>query len=402
MKYIVILGDGMADLPIKALEDKTPLQIANKPYMDKFAKMGIMGKVKTVYDGLSPGSDVANLCVMGFDTSKNYSGRSPLEAASIGVKLCDTDITYRANLVTLSQEEDYRQKVMVDYSAGEISTNEARELIKSVQNALGNELYSFHAGVSYRHLLLRKDMKKAGILTPPHDISGKKVTEYLPKDEVIYDFMLKSYEILKDHPINRKRISEGKNPANSLWIWGEGTKPQLENYKEKFGISGTVISAVDLIKGIAILSGLKSVDVEGATGTVHTNFDGKAKAAIDALKSGDEFLYLHLEAADESGHQGSTEDKIKSIELIDEKIIKPIYEYLIEAKEEFKMLVLPDHPTPIELKTHTREPVPFVLIKDTDKEIKNNLTYCEKDADKTGIYIEKGHTLMYNIVNNKI
>ena len=402
MRYVVILGDGMADLPINSLGDKTPLQVADKPYMDKFAKIGIMGQIKTVYDGLSPGSDVANLCVMGFDTSKNYSGRSPLEAASIGVSLCDTDITYRANLVTLSGEEDYKDKTMVDYSAGEITSSEAKELIEAVQKALGNESYSFYAGVSYRHLLLRKDMKKAGKLIPPHDISGKKIGEYVPQDEIIYDFMVKSYEILKDHPVNKKRISEGKNPANSIWVWGEGTKPQLENYKEKFGISGSVISAVDLIKGIAILSGLKSIDVEGATGTVHTNFEGKAKAAIEALKNGDEFLYIHLEAADESGHQGSIEDKIKSIELIDEKIIKPIYEYLIETQEEFRLLVLPDHPTPIELKTHTREPVPFVLIKDTDKEIKNNFIYSEEDSKKTGIFIEKGHTLMYNIVKNKI
>ena len=402
MRYVVILGDGMADLPINSLGDKTPLQVADKPYMDKFAKIGIMGQIKTVYDGLSPGSDVANLCVMGFDTSKNYSGRSPLEAASIGVSLCDTDITYRANLVTLSEEEDYKDKTMVDYSAGEITSSEAKELIEAVQEALGNESYSFYAGVSYRHLLLRKDMKKAGKLIPPHDISGKKIGEYVPQDEIIYDFMVKSYEILKDHPVNKKRISEGKNPANSIWVWGEGTKPQLENYKEKFGISGSVISAVDLIKGIAILSGLKSIYVEGATGTVHTNFEGKAKAAIEALKNGDEFLYIHLEAADESGHQGSIEDKIKSIELIDEKIIKPIYEYLIETQEEFRLLVLPDHPTPIELKTHTREPVPFVLIKDTDKEIKNNFIYSEEDSKKSGIFIEKGHTLMYNIVKNKI
>ena len=402
MKYIVILGDGMADLPIDAIGGKTPLQVANKPYMDKFAKMGVMGKVKTVYDGLSPGSDVANLCVMGFDTSKNYTGRSPLEAASIGVSLTDTDITYRANLVTLSDEADYDKKTMLDYSAGEISSEEAKELIESIQKELGNDIFSFYSGVSYRHLLLRKDLKKAGALIPPHDIAERKIFEYLPKDEAILSLMVKSHEILKNHPVNIKRISEGKNPANSVWIWGEGTKPQLENYKEKFGISGSVISAVDLIKGIAILSGLKSIDVKGATGTVHTNFKGKAEAAIEALKSGDDFLYVHLEAADESGHQGSLSDKIKSIELIDEMIIKPIYEYLLKEKEEFAMLVLPDHPTPIALKTHTREPVPFVLIKNTDSEIKNDFNYCEEDSEKTGIFIEKGHTLMYNIINNKM
>jgi len=402
MRYIVILGDGMADLPLPKIDNKTPLEVAHKPYMDKFAKMGVMGKIRTVYEGLKPGSDVANLCVMGFDPSSNYSGRSPLEAASIGVELSDTDITYRANIVTLSDEENYSDKKMIDYSAGEISTKEAREIIKTVSQKLGNEIFSFFAGISYRHLLLRKDMKKAGSLTPPHDISGKPVKDFLPEDKMILDLMEKSYEILKDHPVNIKRIKEGKNPANSIWVWGEGTKPKLENYKEKFGITGTVISAVDLIKGIAILSGLKSVDVPGATGNVHTNFDGKTKAAIDAIKNGDEYIYLHIEAADESGHQGSLSDKIKSIELIDEKVIKPIYEYLVSSGEEFRMLVLPDHPTPISLKTHTCDPVPFVLIKNTDKEIKNDYIYSEADAEKSGIYFDRGHTLMNEIINNKI
>ena len=402
MRYIVILGDGMADLPLPKIDNKTPLEVAHKPYMDKFAKMGVMGKIRTVYEGLKPGSDVANLCVMGFDPSSNYSGRSPLEAASIGVELSDTDITYRANIVTLSDEENYSDKKMIDYSAGEISTKEAREIIKTVSQKLGNDIFSFFAGISYRHLLLRKDMKKAGSLTPPHDISGKPVKDFLPEDKMILDLMEKSYEILKDHPVNIKRIKEGKNPANSIWVWGEGTKPQLENYKEKFGITGTVISAVDLIKGIAILSGLKSVDVPGATGNVHTNFDGKTKAAIDAIKNGDEYIYLHIEAADESGHQGSLSDKIKSIELIDEKVIKPIYEYLVSSGEEFRMLVLPDHPTPISLKTHTCDPVPFVLIKNTDKEIKNDYIYSEADAEKSGIYFDRGHTLMNEIINNKI
>lgn len=402
MKYVIILGDGMADVPISEIENKTPLEVAFKPYMNKFAKIGTMGKIRTVYEGLKPGSDVANLCVMGFDASKNYSGRSPLEAASIGVSLTDTDITYRANLVTLSDEECYCDKTMVDYSAGEISTEEAREIIKTVQEELGNDIYSFFSGVSYRHLLLRKDMKKAGALTPPHDISGRTIKEYLPEDETILDLMERSYKILKDHPVNLKRNKEGKNPANSIWVWGEGTKPQLENYKEKFGITGTVISAVDLIKGIAILSGLKSVDVEGATGNVHTNFEGKTNAAIEALKNGDEYVYLHIEAADESGHQGSLSDKIKSIEFIDEKVIKPIYEYLISTKEEFRLLVLPDHPTPVALKTHTSDPIPFVLVKDSDKDEKNDFIYSEKDAEKTGIYFDKGHELMGKIINNEI
>ena len=402
MRYVIILGDGMADTPISEINNKTPLEVSKKPYMDMFAKKGVMGKIRTVYEGLKPGSDVANLCVMGFDPSENYSGRSPLEAASIGVELSDTDITYRANLVTLSDEALYEDKSMVDYSAGEISSSEAKELIEAVHKELGNEIFSFFAGVSYRHLLLRKDLKKAGTLTPPHDISGRPVKEYLPTDNSIKELMIKSYDILKNHPVNIKRIKEGKNPANSIWVWGEGTKPQIENYKEKFGISGTVISAVDLIKGIAILSGLKSIDVCGATGNVHTNFDGKAQAAIDALKAGDEFIYLHVEAADESGHQGSLSDKIKSIELIDEKIIAPLYEYLKNSGEDFRMLVLPDHPTPVAIKTHTSEPVPFVLIKNTDNEEKSDLCYSEANADKTGIFFDKGHTLINKIINNEI
>lgn len=402
MKYIVILGDGMADLKIPSLNDKTPLEVADKPYMNKFAKIGTMGVARTVYEGLKPGSDVANLCVMGFNPLENYSGRSPLEAASIGVSLTDTDITYRANIVTLSDEENYCDKKMIDYSAGEITTKEADEIIKTVQEKLGNEIMSFYTGISYRHLLLRKDEKKAGALTPPHDISGKCVKEYLPEDKAIYDLMEKSYEILKDHPVNIKRIKEGKNPANSIWVWGEGTKPELKNYKDVYGITGTVISAVDLIKGIAKLSGLKTVEVPGATGNVHTNFDGKKDAAIDAIKNGDEYLYVHIEAADESGHQGSIEDKIKSIEMIDKKIIGPVYDYLKENNEEFTMLVMPDHPTPIALKTHTSDPVPFVIVKNTDEEEKNNYIYSEEDAKKSGIYIEYAHTLMEKIINGEI
>lgn len=402
MKYVVILGDGMADVPMKELNMKTPLEVSDKPYMNKFARIGKMGKIRTVYEGLKPGSDVANLCVMGFNPLENYSGRSPLEAASIGVSLTDTDITYRANLVTLTDEENYEDKSMKDYSAGEISTKEAEEIIKTVHEKLGDEYYQFFAGVSYRHLLLRKDLKKSGELTPPHDISGKPVKEYLPADQKILELMKKSYDILKDHPVNLKRISEGKNPANSIWVWGEGTKPSLKNYKETFGVTGTVISAVDLIKGIAILTGLKTPDIEGATGNVHTNFDGKAKACIDALKNGDDYVYVHIEAADESGHQGSLSDKIKSIELIDSKVVGPVYEYLKASGEEFKMLVLPDHPTPVELKTHTSDPVPFVLVSDKDCEEKNSLIYSEKDSENSGIYYNYGHELMHNIVNNII
>lgn len=403
MKYAVILGDGMADLPIEKINNKTPLEAAFKPNIDKLAKYGTVGMMRTVYDGLAPGSDVANLCVMGFNPKENYSGRSPLEAASIGVELTETDITYRTNLVTLSDEPDYENKTLLDYSAGEISTQEANEIIKTVNEKLGNELYNFYTGTSYRHLLVRKDMKKAGKLTPPHDISDKIVGEYLPDDNYLKELMIKSYTILKDHPINQKRISEGKNPANSIWFWGEGTKPGLDLFKNVYGLDASVISAVDLIKGIAKLTNMNVLEVENATGTVHTNFDGKAQAAIEAFKNGSEYVYIHMEAPDESGHQGSLDDKIKSIELIDEKVVGPVFEYLKSCGEDFTILVLPDHPTPVSLKTHTSEPIPFLVYKNSDTEIKDeNAVYTENYAKSTHLYLEEGHTLLRKVMNGEI
>ncbi|MBQ4109283.1 MAG: cofactor-independent phosphoglycerate mutase [Clostridia bacterium] len=403
MKYAVILGDGMADLPIEAINNKTPLEAALKPNIDKLAKYGTVGMMRTVYEGLAPGSDVANLCVMGFNPKENYSGRSPLEAASIGVELTETDITYRTNLVTLSDEPDYENKTLVDYSAGEISTQEANEIIKTVNEKLGSEFYNFYTSTSYRHLLVRKDMKKAGKLTPPHDISDKIVGEYLPEDAYLKELMIKSYDILKDHPVNKKRISEGKNPANSIWFWGEGTKPGLDLFKNVYGLDASVISAVDLIKGIAKLTNMNVLEVENATGTVHTNFDGKAKAAIEAFKNGSEYVYIHMEAPDESGHQGSLEDKIKSIELIDEKVVGPVYEHLKSCGEDFTILVLPDHPTPVSLKTHTSEPIPFLVYRSSDTEIKDeNAVYTENYAKSTHLYLEEGHTLLRKVMNGEI
>ena len=398
MKYVVMLGDGMADLPMKELSGKTPLEVADKPCMNRLASLGIMGMARTVYEGMKPGSDVANLCVMGFNPLECYTGRSPLEAASIGVELSDKDITYRANLVTLSDEEAYEDKSMVDYSAGEISTAEAEELISELKAELDSEFFSFYAGVSYRHLLLRKNEKKAGELIPPHDISGKPVKEYLPKDPEILELMKKSSYILRKSKINEKRIAEGKNPATSLWIWGEGTRPVLKSYEAAYNLKGAVISAVDLIKGIGRLSGMKVIEVPGVTGNVHTNFKGKKDAAIKCLSEGCDYVYIHVEAPDESGHQRSLADKIKSIELIDSEILAPVYDYLKESGEEFRILCMPDHPTPIYTGTHSAEPVPFFVVTDKDCEIKKSVVYCEREAENTGIYIDCAHTLTDKLI----
>ncbi len=404
MKYIVILGDGMADYDVDVFGGKTILDVANKPNIDFMSQNGELGMVKTVLDGMKPGSDVANLSVMGYDTTKCYSGRSPLEAASIGVKLKDSDVTFRANLVTLSDEDDYEQKTMLDYSAGEISTEEAAQLIEAVEKELHTDLIHFYSGVSYRHLLVWDGGSLKIQLTPPHDISDRKVTDYLPKGEnadKLLEMMKKSEQILKNHPVNQKRIMEGKNPANSIWVWGEGSKPQLENFYEKYGLRASVISAVDLIKGIAICADMKSIDVEGATGNWDTNFDGKAEAALDTLtKDGADLVYVHMEAPDECGHQGNAEKKKLSVELIDEKVVGFLRNKLDEAGIEYKMLILPDHPTPIKLKTHVSDPVPYVIYNSKHKE-GSGLTYNEKNAEKTGIYIDKGHELMKHFIENR-
>lgn len=397
MKYIVVLGDGMADYAVDEFNGQTILDVANKPNMDYMASHGELGMVKTVADGMKPGSDVANLSVMGYDTTKCYSGRSPLEAASIGVTLKDTDVTFRTNLVTLSDEENYEDKTMLDYSAGEITTEEARELMKTINEELHDDIVTFYAGVSYRHLLVWDKGSTNVKLTPPHDISDKKITGHLPMGDgadKLLEMMKKSVEILKNHPVNIKRIKEGKRPATSIWPWGEGTKPQLEKFYNKFGVKAGVISAVDLIKGIAILADMKSVDVEGANGNFDTNYKGKADAAFDLLTKEDkDFVYLHLEGPDECGHRGEACNKKYAVEMIDEKIIGYLKEKLEKAGIDYKMMVLPDHPTPISLKTHVSDPVPY-LIFDSTKNIENDLDYCEKSAKKTGIYIEKGYELM--------
>ena len=397
MKYIVVLGDGMADYDVAEFGGKTILDVANKPNMDYMAAHGELGLVKTVADGMKPGSDVANLSVMGYDTKKSYSGRSPLEAASIGVSLKDTDVTFRTNLVTLSDDENYEDKTMIDYSAGEITTDEARELIEAVNKELHTDIHNFFAGISYRHLLVWDNGSTNVTLTPPHDISGRKITEYLPKGDgadILLEMMKKSVKILREHPVNKKRIEQGKKPATSIWPWGEGTKPQLEDFYNKFGKKASVISAVDLIKGIAILAGMNSIDVEGANGNHDTNYKGKADAAFWALtEDGSDFVYLHLEGPDECGHRGEADNKKYAVEMIDEKVIGYLKDKLEKAGIEYKMMILPDHPTPIKLKTHVSDPVPYIIY-DSRNEIENKRVYNEKSAQDTGVYVEQGYTLM--------
>lgn len=397
MKYLVMLCDGMADEPNEALGNSTPMEKANKPCMDSLAAKAEVGIVKTVAEGLKPGSDVANLSVLGYEPAVYYSGRSPLEAASIGIDLKDTDVTLRCNLVTLSDEEDYEKKTILDYCADDISSEEAKILIEYIQEKLGNDKFRFYPGVSYRHCLVWSNGNPhPGVLTPPHDITGKVITDYIPKGEAVdelYDLMKKSYDLLKDHPVNKARIARGKRPANSIWLWGEGTKPLLDNFSEKFGKRGSMISAVDLLKGIAICAGMNSVDVEGATGYLDTNFDGKCKAAIEEFKKGADLVYIHVEAPDECGHRGEIENKVKAIEMIDEHILAPVVEFL-RGYDDFAVLVCPDHPTPLSIRTHTSTPVPY-LIYDSKNEINSGVkVFCEKEARETGNYIEKGFTMM--------
>ncbi len=402
MKYIVVLGDGMADYAVDEFMGKTILDVADKPNMDYMSKNGELGLVKTVPDGMKPGSDVANLSVMGYDTKSVYTGRSPLEAASIGVKLSDTDVTFRANLVTLSDEENYQDKTMLDYSAGEITTKESEQLIKTLEEELHTDIIHLYSGVSYRHLLVWDGGSTNVSLTPPHDISDKKITDHLPKGDgaqKLLEIMKKSEEILKNHPVNTERIKNGKRPATSLWIWGEGTKPQLQNFSEKFGLSGSVISAVDLIKGIAICAEMESIDVPGANGNHDTNYEGKEQAAFKALtEGGKDFLYLHLEGPDECGHRGEADNKKYAVEMIDKKIIGELKKHLEDAGIEYKMMILPDHPTPISLKTHVSDPVPYIIYKSGTTA--SGDTYSEKNAKNSGIFMESGEALMKHFLND--
>ena len=398
MKYIVILGDGMADWPLEQLGGKTPLQAATKPNIDTLAKKAEVGLCKTVPDGFKPGSDVANLSVMGYDPHDCYTGRSPLEAVSIGIPLRDTDVTLRCNLVTLSDEDNYEDKTMLDYSAGEISTEEAKELISFLKQHFDNEKFTLYAGISYRHCLVADCGQTGHDFTPPHDITDKPIRNFLPKGpqaQAYLDMMKRSAALLQNHPVNRARIAAGKRPANSVWFWGEGTKPHLENFESKFGKKGAVISAVDLVKGIGILAGMDVIEVEGATGNYDTNFAGKADAALNALlNQGKDFVYIHMEAPDECGHQGDTAHKIYSIECIDKLVVKRIADGLRSAGEPFRMLICPDHPTPIAVRTHVSDPIPYLLYEEGKDNSDGAASYDEEQAKNTGKLIGDGTLLM--------
>lgn len=398
MKYLVILGDGMADRPIESLGNQTPLAYAKTPMMDLLASMGEVGLVHTVPDGMSPGSNTANLSVLGYDPRKYYSGRSPLEALSIGVPLEETDVALRCNLVTLSEEEGkYKDRTMLDHSAGEISTEDAAALLDAVRQELATEDFHFHVGTSYRHLLVWEhgEVRK---FAQPHDILGQKVGAFLPDHPRFAQMMERSYEILSAHPINLERKEKGLPPANSCWFWGAGKKPSLTSFEELTGKKGAMVSAVDLLKGIAVGASMKVCHVEGANGGLHTNYEGKAKAALDALLGdGLDFAYVHLEAPDEMGHQGSAERKVQAIENLDQRILRPIVEGLKAAGEECRMVILPDHPTPVAIRTHTADDVPYLLY-DSTREQDGRFRYTEEDAAKTGRRIEDGHLLMRHLL----
>lgn len=399
MKYLVLLCDGMADTPVSELGGKTPMEAAHKPNMDALAREALVGTAKTVPDGMKPGSDVANLSALGYHPADCYTGRSPLEAASIGVDLAPDEYAIRCNLVTLSDEPAYADKSMVDYCAGDISTAEATELIHFLAEHLpeGVRLYP---GVSYRHCLVWKNpAEDIGELTPPHDISGQKITGRLPdpaKAGVLLELMEKSFDLLKNHPVNQKRVAEGKRPANSMWFWGQGRKAALRPFKELYGLNASVISAVDLIKGIGILAKMEVLDVPGATGYIDTNFDGKAQAAMDAFARGQDLVYVHVEAPDECGHRGETANKVRAIELIDGKILGPVRKAL-EAQGDYRILVLPDHPTPLAIRTHSSEPVPY-LIYDSREKHPGVASFTESTARAAGNYEPDASVLMKSLI----
>lgn len=393
MKYIVVLGDGMSDEPIAALGGKTPLEYANTPAMDELASKGEIGMVQNVPAGMSPGSEIANLSVMGYDPLTDFTGRSPLEALSVGVEMEPDDIIFRCNLVTLTEEEPYGQKTILDHSSGEIATADADILMDAIRENFNDEQFQFYTGTSYRHIMVWKHGRLAK-LEPPHDHLTKVIGPYLPQEPVLRAFMEKSFEILNDHPLNVKRAAEGKNKANSLWYWGAGTRPNLRSFEEKTGLKGAMVSAVDLLKGIAVGADMKVCHVEGATGSIDTNWEGKAQAAIDALlKDGRDFVYIHVEAPDEMAHQGLTEEKVKSIEYLDSRVIAPVKKAMEEAGEDYRMLILPDHPNLLRLRTHVGDPVPYVLY-DSTRERKSAARYGETEARATGIFEPKGHKLM--------
>lgn len=393
MKYIVVLGDGMADEPIEALGGKTPLEYAATERMDALSRKGEVGMVHTIPDGMKPGSDTANLSVLGYDPKKYYSGRSPLEALSIGVPMKETDIAIRCNIVTISDEEErFEEKTIIDHSADEIGTEDCAVLLKAVQEKLQDETYQFYVGTSYRHCLIW-DKGQVVELTPPHDVLGLKIGQHLPEDVSLRRMMEASYQILRDHPLNVERKRQGLHPANCCWFWGAGTKPMLSGFTETTGKKGLMISAVDLLKGIAVGAGMGVAHVEGANGGLHTNYEGKARAAVDGLlKQGYDFAYIHVEAPDEMGHQGSVEKKVQAIEYLDDRVIRPVTEAMDKSGEDYRMLVLPDHPTPIRVRTHTADNVPYLLY-DSRKDLQSGRLYNEREAAE-GPFLERGHEII--------
>lgn len=393
MKYIVVLGDGMADEPIPALGGRTPLDAAVTPVLDELAGKGTLGTVQNVPAGMAPGSDVANLSVLGYDPAANYSGRSPLEALSVGVQMEEDDVIFRSNIVTLTEPEPYAQKTILDHSSGEISTADADILMDAIRAEFNNDTFRFYTGTSYRHILVWKH-GRVSALEPPHDHLGKVIGDYLPQEKVLRDMMERSFDILNNHPLNLARAAAGKHKANSLWFWGAGTKPKVQNFKEKTGLTGAMISAVDLLKGIAVGAGMKVYNVPGATGSIDTNWEGKAQAAIDALlKDGCDYAYIHVEAPDEMGHQGRVEDKVKSIEYLDSRLIARVKQAMEAAGEDYRMLILPDHPTPLRIRTHTSNPVPYLLY-DSAHEQKKRERFTEESARNADNFEPNGYKLL--------
>lgn len=401
MKYIIMLGDGMADEPLNELGGMTPLEYAKTETIDALAKKSEIGMAHTIPEGMSPGSDTANLAVLGYDPKIYYTGRSPLEALSIGVDMKETDIALRCNLVTLSEEEGipYEERTIIDHSSDEISTEDAAVLLDAVREVMEDEIYKFYVGTSYRHLLIW-DGGHVVELEPPHDHLGQIIGGFLPEDEVLRSMMERSYDILENHPVNIERRKKGLKPANSCWFWGAGTRPALTSFEDKTKLKGSMISAVDLLKGIAVGAGMKNIVVEGANGGLHTNYEGKAAAAADALlKEGNDFVYIHLEAPDEMGHQGSVERKVQAIENMDSRLIKPLVAQLDASGEDYRLLVMPDHPTPICIRTHSSNPVPF-MIYDSRKDLNKSWKYNEKEAAQSGnIVIEEGYKLIDRLLS---
>lgn len=394
MKYLVVLGDGMADEPVEELGGKTPLEYAETPNLDRLSKCSEIGLVHTIPDGMKPGSDTANLSVLGYDPARYYSGRSPLEALSIGVPMKEDDIAIRCNIVTISEDDvPFEEKTIIDHSSSEIATEDCAVLLKAVAEQLANETYQFYVGTSYRHCLIWSGGRVVE-LTPPHDVLGRVIGQYLPEEPTLREMMRKSYDILADHPINIERKKKGLNPANCCWFWGAGTKPKLSSFEEKTGKKGMMVSAVDLLKGIAVGAGMGVALVEGANGGLHTNYAGKVEAAVKALtQDGYDFAYIHVEAPDEMGHQGSVERKVQAVHLLDTEVIGPAVKKLEDSGEDFRLLVLPDHPTPIRVRTHTSDSVPYLLYDSTDRK-ENSYDYSEAGGRASGIFVAKGYELM--------